>query len=75
MTVAEFRQKATNLDHRWDNMDAFEFIMSKDISYIDKLHAIYGHIGSEVPYLYKLDCKNILGIDVGLKSTSESKKS
>ncbi len=64
MTVAEFRQKATCIEHKWDEMDAMAFILDPSISYNEKLNAIYGHIGSEVPYLYKLDCKNILNLEV-----------
>ena len=64
MTVAEFRQVATDINHSYDDMDMLLFLTDKSISYIDKLHTIYGHVGSVVPTLFETDVKNILNIDV-----------
>ena len=63
MTVAEFREKAVNQLHDWDDMNIIEFIHDPNIPYIDKLRAIYGSNGSNVPFLFKADIKNILNID------------
>jgi hypothetical protein len=64
MTVAEFREKAVNQLHDWDDMNILEFIHDPNIQYIDKLRAIYGYNGSNVPLYFKLDAKNILNIDI-----------
>ena len=64
MTVSEFRQLATNINPSYDDMDILTFLNDPNISYIDRLHSIYGYIGSSVPELYKIDVKRILNIEV-----------
>jgi hypothetical protein len=64
MTVSEFRQLATNINHSYDDMDILTFLNDPNISYIDRLRSIYGYIGSSVPELYKIDVKRILNIEV-----------
>lgn len=63
MTVAEFREIATNLIHDYDDMDVKAFVTDPTIPYLDKLYAIYGNVGSAVPSMFKSDVKNILQID------------
>jgi hypothetical protein len=64
MTVLEFIQLATNIDHSYDDMDILVFLDDPNISYNDWLRSIYGYIGSSVPSLYKIDVKCILNIEV-----------
>jgi hypothetical protein len=64
MTVSEFRQLATNINHSYDDMDILTFLNDPNISYIDRLQSIYGYIGSSVPELYKIDVKRILNINI-----------
>jgi hypothetical protein len=63
MTVAEFRQLATNINHSYDDMDIYAFLNDQNISFTERLKSIYGYIGSSVPDLYKLDLKRILNIE------------
>jgi hypothetical protein len=63
MTVAEFRQLATNINHSYDDMDIYAFLNDQNISFVERLKSIYGYIGSSVPNLYKIDLKRILNIE------------
>ena len=67
MTVSEFREQATNIEHKYDGMDVVQFVQDPSITLTDKLRSIYGYIGSVTPTLYELDVKNILGITTELR--------